>query len=64
MPGGLGALQRLQKELGNLDFPGSKRNLGKANFKRSLHECVSVVVVFFFDQRYHFPFKTKRGKAS
>ena len=33
---------------------GSKRNLGKANFSRSLHVCVHVV--FFFFEEKHFPF--------
>ena len=31
---------------GNLDFLGGKRNLGKANFSRSLHVCVSLVFLF------------------
>ena len=40
--GGARGLQPPQN-LGNLDFLGSKRNLGKANFKRTFH----VRVVFF-----------------
>ena len=39
---------------GNLDFFGSKTNLGKSNFSRnprSLHVCVCVRVFFFFLQR-------------
>ena len=36
------------QNLGCLNCLGSKRNLDKANFCRSLHVCVRVVVVFFF----------------
>ena len=34
------------QNLDNLDFLGSKRNLGKANCKRTFHVCVRAV--FFF----------------
>ena len=44
--GGSGGLQPPQN-LGCLNCLGSKRNLGKANFYRSLHVCERVVVVFF-----------------
>ena len=44
--GGRGAAAT--QNLGYLDFLGSKRNLGKANFNRSFHVCVRVVVAFFW----------------
>ena len=44
--GGARGLQPPQN-LGCLNCLGSKRNLGKVNFYRSLHVCVRVVVVFF-----------------
>ena len=47
------------QNLGSLDFLGSKRNLGKANFKRSLHVCVCVVCLFFFSKREIFYFETE-----
>ena len=47
-PGGQGGAAALPpRNLGNLEFLGSKRNLGKADFERSLHVCVRVVAFFF-----------------
>ena len=42
--------------LDNLDFLGRKRNLGKANCKRTFHVCVRFV---FFSKRDIFYFKLK-----
>ena len=50
-----------KKNWGNLDFLGSKRNLGKVNFSRRLHVCVRVVVclfVFFFKRESYFKLKS------
>ena len=41
-PGGRGGKAAFPQNFDNLDFLGSKRNLGKANFKRTLHVCARI----------------------
>ena len=61
---GRGVLQSAQN-LGSLDFLGSKRNLGKANFLTKFAcICVRVVVVFFRRERLSILNLSQRGKAS